>query len=90
LVIVPIGGLKDQVTALFEFPLTVAVKVALWPPWSDAFPGDTPMLTFTDGDAGGSETGFPSNTVAVAVLVESKLLVAEIVTSVSCVKEDGA
>ena len=90
MVIVPTCGLKDQVTAVFEVPLTVAVKVALWPPWSDALPGDKLRLTFADGEAGGNETRFPSNTVAVAVLLESTLLVAEIVTSVSCVKEDGA
>jgi hypothetical protein len=72
-VIVPTGGLKDQVTALFEFPLTVAVKVALWPPWSDALPGDNPMLT--------AEVGVAVRvTVAVAVLVGLATLDAVIVT----------
>jgi hypothetical protein len=75
---------------VFEVPLTVAVKVALWPPWSDALPGDKPRLTCCVGEEGGSETGFPSNTVAVAVLVVSALLVAEIVTCVSWVKLGGA
>jgi hypothetical protein len=58
---------------LFEFPLTVAVKVALWPPWSDALPGDKPMLTFEGG--GGVRV-----TVAVAVLVGSATLDAVTVT----------
>ena len=58
---------------MFEFPLTVAVKVALWPPWSDALPGDKPMLTFEGG--GGVRV-----TVAVAVLVGSATLDAVTVT----------
>jgi hypothetical protein len=73
LVIVPTCGLIDHVTALFEFPLTVAVKVALWPPWSDAFPGDTLRLTLEGGVA-------VSVTVAVAVLVGSATLDAVTVT----------
>ena len=87
---VPTWGFRDHVTAVFKVPLTAALKVALWPPWSDALPGDKLRLTIGDGEGGTSETGFPSNTVAVAVLLESMLLVAEIVTSVSCVKEGGA
>ncbi len=75
---------------MFEVPLTVAVKVALWPPWRDALPGDKLTLTVGDGEGADSETAFPSNTVAVAVLLVSTALVAEIVTCVSCVKDDGA
>ena len=43
---VPTCGFKDQLTAVFEVPLTVAVKVVLWPPLSDAFPGDKLIVTF--------------------------------------------
>jgi len=42
---VPTWGLKDHVTFVFEVPLTVGVKVALWPPVSDALPGDKVRLT---------------------------------------------
>jgi hypothetical protein len=58
---------------LSEFPLTVAVKVALWPPWSDALRGDKPTLT--------AEVGVAVRvTVAVAVLVGSATLDAVTVT----------
>jgi len=42
----------DHVTAVFEVPLTVGVKVALWPPSSDVPPGDRVMLTVCGGAAG--------------------------------------
>ena len=86
----PSCGFTDHVTAVLVVPLTIAVKVALWPPLSDALPGDKLRPTVGDRGGSGSETGVPSNTVAVAVFVESTLLVAEIVTSVSCVTAGGA
>ena len=70
---VPTCGLKDQVTAVFESPLTVAAKVALCPPWSDALVGDTLMVSAEGGVA-------VKVTVAVAVLVGSATLDAVIVT----------
>jgi hypothetical protein len=73
LVIAPTCGLTDHVTPLFVFPLTLAVKVARWPPWSDAFAGDTLRLTAAGG------VGI-SVTAAVAVLVGSATLEAVIVT----------
>jgi hypothetical protein len=45
LAIVPTWGLKDQVTEVFELPLTLAVKVALCPPLSDVRVGETLTLT---------------------------------------------
>jgi hypothetical protein len=56
-----------------EFPLTLAVKVALWPPWTDAIAGDTLRVTADGGVA-------IRVTEAVAVLVESATLDAVIVT----------
>ena len=77
-VIVPTFGVKDQVTAVVDVPLTVAVKVALWPPMSDAFPGDRLMAT-------GVSIIMPA-----AIFVESAALVAEIVTTDSFTIDGGA
>ena len=87
---VPTCGFKDHITDVCEVPLTIAMKVAIWPPWSATLLGDKRRLTGCDGGDGGSETGLPSNTVAVAVLLVSAALVAEIVTCISWVKLDGA
>jgi hypothetical protein len=70
---VPTCGFKDHVTAVFEFPLTVAVKVVLWPPWIEAVLGDKLRLTVEGGVA-------VRVTMAVAVLVGSATLDAVIVT----------
>jgi hypothetical protein len=70
---VPIFGFKDHVTAVFEFPLTVAVKVVLWPPWMDAVLGDKLRFTVEGGVAA-------RVTMAVAVLVGSATLDAVMVT----------
>ena len=67
MVTVPTCGLTDHVTPLFEFPLTFAVKVALWPPWSDALAGDTLRVTAGGGVA-------IRVTSALAVLVGSATL----------------
>jgi hypothetical protein len=68
LAIVPTWGLKDHVTAVFEVPVTVGLKVALWPPVRDA-------------DDGPSVNPISCNeTVALALLVESATLFAVIVT----------
>jgi len=70
---VPTCGLKDHVTAVLEVPVTVDLNVALWPPVSDALPGDklTPTVWV--------EVGFRTM-LAVAVLVGSATLVTLIVT----------
>jgi hypothetical protein len=73
LVMAPTCGLTDHVTPVFEFPLTFAVKVALWPPWTDAIVGATLRVTADGGVA-------IRVTAAVAVLVESATLEAVIVT----------
>jgi hypothetical protein len=64
-VIVPTWGLKDQVTAVLEVALTFAVKVTLCPPVSDVAPLDDKV----------TDTGVRV-TVALALLVESAMLVA--------------
>ncbi len=69
----PTCGLIDHVTAVFEVPLTVGVKVALLPPVSDALLGD--KLRLTGGGALASNV-----TDAVIVLVGSAALVAITVT----------
>jgi hypothetical protein len=51
---VPTWGLKDQVTAVFEEPFTLAVKVAPCPPLSDARLGETLTLTALAFPAGAS------------------------------------
>ena len=60
----------DQLTAMFEVPLTVGVKVALWPPLSDVLPGERVTLTIA-GDAAGCNM-----TETVAVLPGSAALAA--------------
>ena len=78
MVIVPTWGLKDHVTAVFEVPLTKGVKVAVWPPVSDALPGETLRLADV------------SLMLAVAVLVESTTLAAVSVTVCELLIEAGA
>jgi hypothetical protein len=70
---VPTGGLKDHVTPVLEFPLTVGVKLAVCPPLSVAFLGDKLRLTGEGGVAF-------RVTMAVAVLLGSARLAAVIVT----------
>lgn len=65
---------------MFELPLTVGVNVVLWPPFSDALPGD--RLRLTDCATVGVATGF-NTSETVAVLLEFARLVAVNVT-VSC------
>jgi hypothetical protein len=72
----PSCGLIDHVTAVFELPLTVGVKVAFAPPVSNTLPGA--KLRLTGGGALASNV-----TDAVAVLVGSAALVA-VTTIVSC------
>jgi len=69
----PTCGLIDHVTAVFEVPLTLGVKVALLPPVSDTIAGD--KLRLTGGGALASNV-----TDAVIVLVGSAALVAITVT----------
>jgi hypothetical protein len=73
LAMVPTWGLTDHVTPVLEFPLTFAVKVALWPPWSEVIVGDTLRVTVDGGVA-------IRATKAVAVLVGSATLAAVTVT----------
>jgi len=84
---VPTWGLKDHVTPVFGLPLTVGVKVALWPPVSDAVPGSNVRLM-----AGGVAEWAAgcSVTRAVADLVESTTLVAVIVTVCELLMVAGA
>jgi hypothetical protein len=82
-VIVPICGVTAHTTAVFEVPLTVAVKVALWPPWIDAVLGDKLRLTVEGGVA-------VRVTLAVAVLVGSATLDAVMVTVSRLVTVAGA
>jgi hypothetical protein len=77
-VTVPTAGLRDQVTAVLLVPVTEAVKVAEAPPPSVAEAG--PTVT---------PTGI-KEMVALAVLVESALLVAVIVTVCPLVMVFGA
>jgi hypothetical protein len=73
---VPTCGLSDHVTAVFDVPLTVALKVALWPPSSDTLAGDRLRLT----DCGG---GLASRVIeATALLVVFAMLTA--VTTTAC------
>lgn len=68
-------------TEVFELPVTVGVKVAVWPPFRDALPGDKLRLTVCAGT--GLATGF-NVSETVAYLVGSAWLVA-FNTTVSCV-----
>jgi hypothetical protein len=91
----PTCGLIDQVTAVFEVPVTVAVKVALWPPFKEALPGDnaTPVVDVTTFDPGagveGLSSGFKVSETA-ADLVGSATLVAVITTTCCPLIELGA
>jgi hypothetical protein len=60
---------------VFEVPLTVGAKVAVWPPMSDTLLGDNPILTVGVGLVTGFPAGF-STSAADAVFVESAWLVA--------------
>lgn len=86
--IVPTFGVTDQVTPILEVPVTRAVNCADWPAVNVVAPCAIEM--FTGEGAGVVETGWASNTVAVAILVVSARLVAEIVTCVSLANEAGA
>ena len=66
--IVPTAGLSDQVTAVLLVPVTEVVNVADWPPVRETVAGPTVTATGV------------SDTVAVAVFVESAALVAVMVT----------
>ena len=77
--IVPSCGVTAHATAVFEVPLTVAVKVALWPPWIDAVLGDKLRITVEGGVA-------IRVTLAVAVLVGSATLDAVMVTVCSAAR----
>src|ERR1700733_5419969 len=58
-VMVPTRGLYDHVTLVSEVPLTRGMKVALWPPLSDALPGDKLRLMTPPG--AGLATGFDTS-----------------------------
>jgi hypothetical protein len=77
LVIVPTGGFKDHVTSVFEVPLTVGVKVVLWPPFSDTPDGNKLRLTVCTGGEAGLETGCNVRET-VALLLGSAALLAVI------------
>ena len=84
LTIVPTLGLSDQVTAVLEDPLTVAVNFIAWPALNAGPLGFSEMLTAVGcGVVGAGVVAGPSTIVAVAVLVGSAKLVAEIVTKES-------
>ena len=91
LLTVPTLGLRDQVTAVLELPLTVAVNCFDCPPFNEALLGLRVILTL---DGGGVVTAGvmagPSRTVALADLVGSTRLVAMMVTSESALTELGA
>jgi hypothetical protein len=85
---VPTFGVTDQVTPVFAVPVTIAVNCADWPAVNVVAPCSIEM--FTGEGAGVVVTGWVSSAVAVAVLVVSARLVAEIVTWVSLENEAGA
>ncbi len=91
LLTVPTWGFSDQVTAVFEVPLTVALNCFDWPAASDGDFGFRVTLTV---DGGGVVTAGvmagPRRMVALADLVGSARLVARIVTSESEPTELGA
>jgi uncharacterized membrane protein len=73
LTMLPTFGVSNHITAVFEVPLMVGVKVALWLGFNDTLPGDRLMLT-----GGGA---FGVNTMEdTAVLVGSAWLMAVSVT----------
>lgn len=86
---VPTFGTSDQRTPGYVAPCTDAVNFADWPAVRVVGPAPIVMLTFETGGAA-TDTGWLSNTVAVAVLAGSAKLVAEIVTWDSPLSEDGA
>ena len=75
----PITGLRDQVTAVFDVPVTAAVNVWVCEGVSVTLPGVNATLT-----------GGASDTLALADLVESATLVAVTVTVCALVIEAGA
>jgi hypothetical protein len=75
----PIAGLRDQVTAVFEVPATLAVNVWVCAGARVTLPGVNATLT-----------GGASDTLALVVLVESATLVAVTVTVCALVIEAGA
>jgi hypothetical protein len=91
---VPILGFNDQVTAVFELPLTFAVNCFDSPAVSEELLGLILMLTFDGGGGGGVVTvgviAGPRRMVALADLVGSARLVARMVTSESEPTEPGA
>jgi hypothetical protein len=87
--ITPTFGVTDQLTSLSAKPSTTAVNCADWPAASVAGPEVIEMLTRLCAGIMGP-WGCTSNTVAVAVLVGSATLVAEMITFESSTKDDGA
>jgi hypothetical protein len=75
----PTAGLSDQVTAVFELPLTVAVNAWVCEGASVTLPGVSATLT-----------GGASDTLALAFLVESATLVAVTVRVCAAVIDAGA
>ena len=89
MLIVPTCGFTDHVTAVLVVPATVAVNCTDWAATADTELADIEMLTFEDVEA--SDNIAPSScTVAVAVLLGSATLVAEIVTKESLTTVGGA
>ena len=78
----PTEGVKDQVTAVFALPVTVAVNCLLCDAASTTFRGLTLTLTVPGGGV--------SWTVALADFVPSATLVAVIVTDCALLITDGA
>jgi hypothetical protein len=74
LLMVPTWGVTAHVMAVFEFPLTLPVKVALWPPWSETVLGDKLRLTVAGAAVAVRVT------MALAILVGSATLEAVMVT----------
>jgi hypothetical protein len=79
----PIAGVMDQVTDVFELPTTIAVNWVVWDAVRAALRGLRPTLT--PPPAGGV-----SVTVALAVLVTSAMLVAVMVTNRGPLITEGA
>jgi hypothetical protein len=77
--ILPTAGFSDQVTAVFDVPATLAVNIWVCDGVRVTLPGINATLT-----------GGASDTLALAVLVESATLVAVTVTVCALVIEAGA
>ena len=75
----PIAGLSDQVTAVFEVPATLAVNIWVCEGVRVTLPGVNATLT-----------GGASDTLALAFLVESATLVAVTVRVCAAVIDAGA